>query len=393
MAARLLTRRFVLAWAVSFFSGLAFFLFVHFPGYLSDLGATKVQIGIVVATTALAGLAIRPSIGRELDRRGRRPIILVGNLAHVGVLALYLTIHSFGVWLFVVRILHGFAEALVFSSVFTYVADIVPDESRTHGLALFGISGMLPIAVGGVLGDFVLSHWDFTALFLTSLVLGVVALVLSLPLVESITPAGKGAPVSFLRPLIQRDLIPVWWMTFVFSFSLTAYFAFLRTFVDETGIGSVGEFFAAYASAAILLRIFLGWLPDRIGAKRVLYPSIAAFAIGFVVLATAHSTPPLVVAGLLCGGGHGYCFPILYAISFGRAERRDRGSASAIYTGIFDAGTLLGGPVLGSLIGPLGYTGMFLVAALWVVTGAVTYAIWDGDLGHVSRRTTPVSLE
>lgn len=391
MAPRLLTPHFVLAWAVSFFSGLAFFLFVHFPRFLEGLGATEVQIGVVVGVTALAALTIRPAIGRALDRHGRRPIILAGNVAHVIALSLYFTIDSFGPWLFVVRILHGLAEALLFASVFTYAADIVPEGRRTHGLALFGVSGMLPIAVGGVLGDFLLSHWDFTALFLTSVVLGVAALVVSLPLGESSTPAGKGAEVSFTRPLLQRNLIPVWWITFVFSFSLTAYFAFLRTFIDETGVGSVGAFFGAYATAAIALRVFFGWVPDHIGPKRVLYPAMGAFATGFVVLAVAHSPMTVVVAGLLCGVGHGYTFPILYAISFGRAASRDRGSASAIYTGIFDAGAFLGGPILGGLIHLVGYSGMFLVAALWVATGAVAFAVWDVEDRRHSG-TTPVSL-
>jgi len=390
MDRRLFSSRFLLAWGVSFFSGLAFFLFVHFPRYLEELGATEVQIGIVVGATALAALVVRPAIGRELDRRGRRTLMVLGNALHVVALLLYLTISTFGVWLFVVRITHGFAEALLFTSVFTYAADIVPEDRRTHGLALFGVSGMLPIAVGGILGDVVLARWDFTGLFLTAFALGLVALLLSLPLTESVTPSGPDARVSFLRPLRQRDLIPVWWMTFVFSFALTAYFAFLRLFVDETGIGSVGAFFGAYASAAVLLRIFLGWLPDRIGPKKVLYPAMIAFAAGFLILAGAHTGAAVVTAGFLCGAGHGYCFPILYAISFNRARVGDRGSASAIYTGLFDAGTFAGGPVLGSLVGTVGFSTMFLMAAIWVGVGSIVFAWVDGDLPW--GRTTPVSL-
>ncbi|MFH1104481.1 MAG: MFS transporter [Actinomycetota bacterium] len=389
---RLITPRFALAWGVSFLSGLAFFLFVHFPRYLERLGAGEIQIGVVVATTAFASLAIRPTIGRLLDRRGRRPVMVAGNALHVVALSLYFTVHSFGPWLFTVRIIHGFAEALLFASVFTYAADILPDDKRTQGLALFGVSGMLPVAVGGVLGDLILTHGDFTALFTAALALGALALAMSLPLSESSVPAGRGAPVSFSRPLIQRDLLPIWWMTFVFSFSLTAYFTFLRTFVDETGIGSVGAFFGAYASAAIFFRVFFGWLPDRVGPKRVFYPAMVAFASGFVVLAGAHSTAPVVVAGAMCGAGHGYCFPILYATSFARAHRQDRGSASTIYTGIFDAGALVGGPVLGLLIGAVGYSPMFLMAAVWVTAGSVTFAVWDGDLRPRRARTTPVSL-
>jgi len=389
---RLISPRFALAWGVSFFSGLAFFLFVHFPRYLEDLGAGPFRVGVIVGLAPFAALLIRPAIGRELDQRGRRPMIVAGNALHVVALALYLTITTIGPWLYVVRILHGFAEALVFASVFTYAADIVPDERRTQGLALFGVSGMLPVAVGGVVGDFILGRWNFTALFATSVILGALALLMSITLVESMTPPGRHSDVSFTRPLFQRDLIPVWWITFVFSFSLTAYFTFLRTFVDETGIGSVGAFFGAYATAAILRRVFLGWLPDRIGLKRVLYPAMAVFAVGFVVLAFAHSPVSIVIAGALCGSGHGYCFPILYAISFGRAQHRDRGSASAIYTGLFDLGTFLGAPALGKLIGTFGYSTMFIAATMWVVTGVLTYALWDGDLRRRAPRTTPVSL-
>jgi MFS family permease len=373
----LLSRRFVVAWLVSTFGGLAFFLFIHFPGYLEDLGATEVEIGLLVAVTALAAVVIRPQIGKEMDRHGRRPMILIGGSINVVVLLLYLTVSSLGPWMYVVRALHGFAEAMLFAAIFTYAADIVPDDNRTQGLALFGISGMLPIALGGLIGDFVLARWDYQVLFLTSAILATISLALSTLLTESIVPAGRSVEISFLRSLWQRDLMPLWWMTIVFSLALSAYFTFLRTFVDETGIGSVGAFFAAYSFIAILLRVAAGWLPDRVGPKRVLYPALGMFATGFVVLATAASATSVVVAGALCGAGHGYAFPILYALAFGRADDRNRGSASAIFTGLFDVGLLAGGPAFGALIAVFSYQTMFLAAAAWIVVGGVVFAGWD----------------
>lgn len=377
MTNSLFSTRFVLAWLVSFFGGLAFFLFVHFPAFLNDLGASEVEIGLLVGATALSAILVRPEIGKAMDRRGRRPLIILGGTLNVAVLLLYLTITGLGPWIYAVRILHGLAQAALFAAVFTYAADIVPDENRTQGLALFGISGMLPIAIGGVIGDILLTHWTFDVVFLTSAGLAVVALVLSLPLTESVTPAGRSVEISFLGSLWQRDLTPLWWMTIVFSLSLSAYFTFLRTFVDETGIGSVGGFFAAYSIVAIVLRITTGWLPDRIGAKRVLYPSLGLFAAGFVLLATAGSGGAVLVAGALCGAGHGYAFPILYALAFGRADSRNRGSASAIFTGLFDVGALVGGPVFGVLIAVFSYRVMFLSAAAWIIVGGVVFAVWD----------------
>ena len=46
-------------------------------------------------------------------------------------------------------------------------------------------------------------------------------------------------------------------------------------------------FFAMYAGTAIALRLFLGWLPDRIGQRRVLLPALLILAVGFFVLANA----------------------------------------------------------------------------------------------------------
>ncbi len=394
MRTRLLTKGFVLAWLLSFFAGLAFFLFVHFPRYLDDLGADPAEIGRIVGATALAAIAIRPLVGRTMDRRGRRPVVLAGNAVHVLALLLYLTVDTIGPWLYVVRILHGFGEALLFAATFTIAADLIPEERRTEGLALFGVSGLLPIAVGGVLGDALLAHYAFQAIFVTALILGAVGLLLALPLPESVVPAHPDDHVTFLESLRQRDLLPLWWITLVFSLALTAYFTFLRLYIDETGIGSVGGFFGAYAVTAVLLRLFAGWLPDRVGPKRVLYPAMVIFAAGFLLLASAESALAVAIAGVFCGAGHGYGFPILFALTFGRARPAARGTAAVIFTGLFDVGVLVGAPALGAIVARFGYPTMFRVASMWVGLGVVSFAFWDRDLRVPGRgpnytRVTP----
>ncbi len=396
MRAQLLSRRFVLAWLVSFFSGLAYFLFVHFPRYLKGLGADEAQIGRIVAITVFAALLIRPMVGRIMDRRGRRPVILAGNAAHVLALLLYLPVESIGPWLYVVRAMHGFSEALLFAAVFTLAADVIPEGRRTEGLALFGVSGLLPVAMGGVLGDVILTHFDFDALFVTGVALGTVALLLSLPLKESAVLAAPEERISFLSSLFQRNLLPLWWITLVFNFALVAYFTFLRTFVDETGVGSVGSFFAAYASTAIALRVFAGWLPDRIGLKRVLYPAMLTLATGFVALSASHTDLTVVLAGVLCGAGHGYVFPVLFALVFSRANAGARGTAAVIFTGLGDLGVLAGAPILGAVVTNIGYEAMFRISAISVGVGLLTFAIWDRDLLIPRRdrnysRVTPVT--
>ncbi|MDX1689502.1 MAG: MFS transporter [Acidimicrobiia bacterium] len=379
---RLFTGPFLLVFFANLFMGMAFFLFVHFPGFLDRLGASEFEIGVIFGSTAIASVAARPKIGSIMDRRGRRPVVLAGNALNVAIVASYLAIGSIGPLVYGIRIVHGLAVAMLFTSLTTLAADYVPPDRRTQGLALFGVSGLLPIALGGVIGDTVVARWGYDELFLTATLFATVSLLLSLPVRDvavDIVDDGEGSP-SFFSALRRRSLRPLWWITLVFSVALTGYFAFLRTYVDQTGVGSVGGFFAAYAATAIGLRVTAGWLPDRYGQKTILYPALVVFAAGFLALGTASSMTAVAVAGVLCGAGHAFLFPIAYALIVERSRPSELGSAVSIFTGLFDVGTLIGSPLLGLIIGLGGYTAMFVAAAGWVVVGSVLFAVAERDL-------------
>ena len=382
----LTSRAFLLCFAANLLQGIAFNLYLHFPGFLHDLGADDVTIGAVTALTAVAAIALRPPIGRAMDRRGRRPVIWLGGVLNVAVLCGYLLLDAIGPLLYAVRIVHGLAEAMLFSALFTYAADHVPAGRRTQGLALFGISGMLPIALGGLLGDALLAERGFRALFAVSVGFAAVSLALSLPLpAERRAQAEEGASLGLRAALRQRDLQPLWWLGSVFSVALTAFFVFVRRYVDETGIGTVGLFFSTYTTAALLLRVTLGWLPDRAGPKRVLAPALLSLVAGFLWMARAGDAFDLAVAGLFCGVGHGFTFPILFGLVVTRTPEANRGVAMACFTALFDIGLLVGGPVLGALIEALGFAATFAVAGLWLAAGALLFFGWDARVPRTAR--------
>jgi MFS family permease len=375
---RLLTKPFTVAFAANLLHGLSFFLFIHLPRYLSDLGAGAVEIGVIIGVTAVAAIVIRPALGRIMDTRGRRPVMLVGGALNSVVALLYLGISAIGPPLYLVRIIHGFGIGMTFTSMFTYGADVIPLRRRTEGLALFGVSGLLPVALGGVIGEIVLGRSDFTALFLASASLSALGFVATTVLPERGQLVAEGERHGgFVRAVWQPQLLPIWAVTTAFAIALTGYFTFLRTFVDETGIGSVGLFFACYAGIAIALRIAFAWLPERIGRKRVLFPAFSLLVAGFFVLAQAGSSVDVAVAGALCGGGHAYAFPILMGFAVDRATDKGRGSAVAFFTALFDVGTLIGGPLLGTIIEVSGYTTMYLAVGVFLAGCAAGFAKWD----------------
>jgi MFS family permease len=375
---RLFTRPFLLVSLACFAQSLAFNLYLHLPGFLQQLGASEVQIGVLWGLTAGAALLVRPWVGRAMDEWGRRPVILWGSAANVGVLACYLGVDSLGPPIYAIRLLHGVVEAMLFAGVFTYAADVVPASRRTEGLAIFSVSGMLPISLGPVLGDAVLARADYPQLFAVSVVLAVGTLLTALPLAErrpDVHPDDRSR--GFFAAARQPDLLPLWFIGTLFATAIAGPFTFLKTWLAQVDFGSMGLFFSAYSLAAITVRLTLGWLPDRAGPKRVMAPSFGLLALALAAIPSVGSDAGLAVVGALCGLGHGMANPILNGLVVTRARPSELGAAMSLYTAVFDAGALIGGPALGGAIALLGYDAMFRLAGGVIVVGLVLFALWD----------------
>lgn len=374
---RLLNPAFVRVSAANFLQGVAFSLFLHFPGFLKVLGAGELEIGWIYAAMHAVAIAGRPWVGRLMDTRGRRPVILGASALAVVAVALLPGAGDLGARVVALRIAVGLAEAALYTALFTYAADHVPPRRRTQGLGLFGASGLLSVSAGGALGDLVLAHAGFDALFAVAALFATGGILAVLPLRDA-EPTATGGPRRGLgAALRQPDLVPLWWMGFVFFAALSALFTFFKTYVMETGAGSVGAFFTAYTGAALLLRIGFGWIPDRVGPRRALAPSLAALAVGFALLAAADGWVEVLVAGVCCGAGHGYAFPILFGLVVTRARASERGSASAIYTALDDGGAMLGGPAFGLLIERASYAATFGTAAALIAVGGLVFFAAD----------------
>lgn len=356
--------------------GITFALFIHYAGFLTELGADPAQIGLIVGVGSIGSLVLRPYVGQLMDRIGRLPLIHAGNLINVVSTALYLTVSSISWWVYTLTIVHGFAEAILYTALTTYGADIIPADRRTEGLSFFGVSGQLPIALGGLLGDFILRRSDYSMLFTVSAAIGGLALVSGLALTEAKRSASADAK-GFLYAVRQKPLLPLWLITSTFAVAVVSFFTFLKTYVIDTGVGSVGTFFALYSLTAILLRVVGNRLPRLFGELRVLVASQVSLALGLVSLALAHSDTAVALSGVLCGAGHGFAFPILYSLVVTRSDEADRGSALSGFMSFFPLAGLFGAPALGAIITTRGYPSMFATVAVAVVLVTTGFVWWE----------------
>lgn len=376
---RLWTRAIVLAWVANFLHSTGFHAYLHLPGWLEGRGAGEVLIGVLIAATSVAAIGARPFVGRMMDTRGRRLVMIVGGIAHVFTPGLYLLVDALPgpSWAAVVgvRLAHGLAQAALFSVLFTVAADMIPASRRAEGIALFGISGLIPLAVGGLLGDAVIINGDYRDLFWITSVCAALGLLCSLGLPET----RRGGPSrSFFAAALAPELRPLWFIGAGFAMGLAAYFVFLKTYLLESPeLGTMGMFFTAYAVSAVALRVLFGWVPERLGMIPVLIPSLLLGGAGLLVLALATGPAHLIGAAVLCGVGHGFAFPIISALVVTRARPEERGSAIALFTALFDLGLLLGGPSFGLAVKLAGYPWTFTFAGALVTGATVVFVIWD----------------
>ena len=372
-----LSRWFALVFLSACASELCNSLLVHFPGYLLQLGADEVRIGLIVGVAGLATILVRPWAGRVMDLHSRRLVIRVGTLMlAVSTLAMGFIGHL-GVLVVTARLFQGIGQAITITAFWTYIADRIPAENRAQGIALFGISGLLPMGIAPAIGDGILTtDWGYQGLFVVAASFATAAFVLSMFLERSGVNVGA-TTTGFHSVLRSEPLRPVWVATAFLSIAFTTTFIFIKTYVTTTGLNSVGPFFAAFALSAVVWRLVFGKVPDRVGPKRIVGPGLALYAAGLAIVGLVGGTGGLAVGGLVTGLGHGITYPVVLAIATMRAPVGDRGTVTATFTAVFDLVLFSVAPILGLVIGAFGYPAMFLIVATALLVGIVLFYRWD----------------
>ncbi len=378
MPARLFNRLFALVWIAGLLQELAWSVMVHFPGYLSDLGASETRIGLLYSLSAVAGLMLRPMLGRLMDNLGRRPVLLAAGFGNaIAVASLTLT-DEIGALLIVLFVGHRVFQIAIFTAMLTLSADVLPAERRTQGIAIYGLGGLVPLATGGAFGDVLLDVGDFGLLFVVAALISMLSwtCVWMVPRQPASATDREGRR-GFWAALGQRDLLPLWLLTLLFAVGLEALFTFIRTFVDDRGFGSVGAVFLAYGGVAIVVRLLTSSSFDRLPQLPLLVTSVVGYAAGLGGVAVAGNEIQLAAAAMVLGAGHGLLFPVLTAQVVTRSRDAERGSAMAIFTSLFDLAVLAAAPAIGVLIDWRGYTLAFAAVAAFVLAGLVVYVLWE----------------
>lgn len=354
------------------------------PLYLDWLGANRTQVGAVMAVSAVGGLAARPLIAWALDRWGRPQTLFVGTVLLAAAFVGIGLADRVGWWLYAMRIGIGIGTATLFTGYFTLASDLIPSRRRAEGLALFGIAGLLPLVINpfadrlGLEGaDF---RWFFPAVGL--LIASSLLAVARVRVPELVLDREGFDPAKVFRALRAPRLWPVWTATGVFSGLVAVFMAFVTVTAEARGLEDPAIAWLSYAAGAISVRVFGASLPERVGLSTILVPALSMYVAAMGVASVASTPSAFLVAGLLAGVGHGYSFPVLMAQTVERTPESLRGSATALFTALWDVSKLLVVPAMGLLADLRSDAAMFGVSATVGVMGLVAWAFLEARLGR-----------
>lgn len=375
----LFNRPFAALTAAHFLQALGYSSMILLPLYLDNLGASRTEIGTYMSVGAIGGLLARPLVGWAIDVWGRKRTILVGTALLVCSLGLVGFVEALGGLIYLVRVLFGLGAGALFTGYFAFAADLIPVERRAEGIALFGISGLLPLLVNPLSAAIGVEGPDIR-FFLPAV--GVV-ICLSVPLVLAVPerrsqaeaePFRAGAVASALG---ARPLWSVWLATTVFSGLVAVFMSFASVAAEKRGIFDPTVIWLGYPLAAASIRLFGARLPDRVGTHNIVLPSLGVYIGALVLLAQAETQTDYLFAGILGGLGHGSCFPVLTAQVVSRVPDSMRGSGLAMFTALWGVTEIVFAPAFGWFADVNGDAAMFSGAALVSVVAMGLWVVWE----------------
>ncbi len=388
---RLFTRAFTTLMLAHALQSLGFASLLLMPLFLDHLGASRAEVGLVLATSAIGGLAVRPLVGWALDRLGRLPTLAVGTAVLATSLASIGLVHDLGIVVYLVHAGIGVGTGALFTGYFTMAADLVPPTRRTEGLALFGIAGLVSLTVNPLADLLAIAGAELRPFFVTmgGLVATSGLLLAGLPRGVTSSAAPRGVALPGLAALRRRPLWSVWWATVVFSTLVAVFMAFVTVAAQDRGVDQPATVWLAYAVGAVSMRVFGARLPERLGPSRMVVPALLSYVIGVAGAALTTSGIGFGVAGLFAGIGHGFAFPVLTGQVVSRVDGELRGTAMALFTALWDLTKLLLVPVAGLLADVAGDRTMLLAVA---VGGALSLVVWrrleqGGPVSDLAART------
>ncbi len=333
--------------------------------------------GLVKAATNLVA-------GALMDRFGRRPVLIAGWIAGLGVPVLIIGAPSWS-WIVGANVLLGLNQGLAWSATVAMKADLVGPERRGLAMGLNEFAGYTAVSLTAFITGFVAERSGlrpepfFLGVAYVGLGLGLSVLFVRETRGHALLEAGGGPGQAWARTAALTSFREPTLSACVQAGAVNnlndaiAWGLFPLLFASEgISVARIGILAGLYPAVWGLGQLATGVLSDRLGRKGFVVAGMWLQAAALVVVATAAGFAAWAGAMVLLGAGTAMVYPTLLAAVGDVSEPRWRASALGVYRSWRDAGFAIGaiaGGLLADAIGARGAIGV--VGAMTAASGAI----------------------
>jgi MFS family permease len=373
-ATKLVTPQFVAVAvaALAYFTGDGI-LIAAVPRFVAGpLAAGNVAVGVVVGAFSVSAFFLRPWVGGLGDRRGRKPLMLIGAaLFAVSVLGYGLSTDP--ATLAGLRLLTGAGEAFFFVGMVTAFTDMAPPERRGEAMSLASLSLYIGIGVGPLIGELAIERLGFTGAWALAVGAGLVAIAVVVPTNETGPPVPQSDPVAPARRhrLVHPAGIVPGVVLFANILGMAGFLTFVPLYALDLGMSGARLVLLVFAGVVVAIRSVGARIPDVVGAGRATRLALALSAVGLAVAGAWRTPTGLMIGAVILGVGVALLTPSVFALALEGVAPQERGAVVGTTSAFLDLALGLGPATLGLVAAGLGRPGTFLAGAVVAVAGLV----------------------
>jgi MFS family permease len=351
------------------------------PLYAENLGATGVWLGLIFAGFSLTRAIFTPIMGRLSDRRGRKKFISLGLFLYSAISLLY-TVAGDVLTLTGVRLIHGFASAMVIPIAMAYIGETTDKGKEGKAMGTFSMALFLGMGSGPVVGGFMNDSFGIGSVFYAMSGLTAIAFVttvLFLPDVKSETHGGKSQEASF-REVIKDNLMRgIILFRVVSAMRRGGIMAFLPILASRIGVtpSQVGILLTLVIFLTALLQRTFGKLADRYDRVLLVVIGSVLGTLGLMCFPLAENFEGLLLVGAFVGVGGAVAMPSGTALAVQMGKKVGMGTSMGIFNSAMSAGMVMAPMLSGVLMDLTGIESVFYIlgsisllgtAGFWVLT-------------------------
>ena len=367
-------RNFILVNLGNFLMYNAFYMLLPIlPLYLANqLQASESVIGTILSLYTIAALITRPIAGFWLDKVTRKPLMMCFYLFYISMCLSYTLAASLGLF-FIIRFVHGIAFGSSTVGINTMAVDIIPEERRGEGLAIYTSSTSLAMATGPVISLFMYENGIlFSNIFIAVFCVGLTGF-LATANIKAKKQAEFSTKKFSISNLLLKAGLPEAAVMVLLTFGYGIITVYLSIYAkEEVGIEQgVGYYFTIFSAGLVAARLSSAMILKSGKFITVFAMGIVSLIIGFFIVAFVHNPIAFFSSAICMGVGYGLISPTAQTMIINLGQDSERGAANATYLTFFDLGVGAGVFFGGVIAQYSNYSTAYAIAFAFTILGLV----------------------